>query len=180
MSGHGTVIAGIYLVSLFLAASYTYVDSINSISRSSMDSIRNASASEIARLWSAVSITSLSESGRIRLYVQLSNSGKVKIVRSDFSRIDILLTYVVEATSTKGTYWAYYSSSNQALHRWELDSSFNPNPFPSDVNPLDWDPSETLAIIIRLPNNVKIKDRTSGYLIVGLPSGSTVGQSFST
>jgi hypothetical protein len=178
MGGHGIVIASIYFTALLLTASYVYADSVNRVSLSSWDSIKNVSNIEIQRLSSGLSIESITVSGRNTLYLTLMNTGNLKVVRADFPNIDILLTYIDEASVTKRTYWVYYDSPDTSKHRWTLNSEVSPNPSPSSVNPLDWDPSETLAIVINLPSSGKIKKGTSGYVSVSLPSAVSAGRSF--
>jgi len=178
MGGHGTVLAGICFMTVLLTASYVFVDSIYRTSTSSASSLRDVSSIEIVRLKSSCSMLSIYEKDRDKVYVELQNSGNVKVVASDFWRIDVLLTYVDDATSTKVTYWCYYNTSDTSKHRWILDPAESPNPSPTAVNPLDWDPSETLSIVIYIPSSAKIKRNTSGYVIVALPSGSTCGGQF--
>ena len=179
--GYGTVIAGIYFTTILLTASYVFVDSVNRTSTSSANAFRDVSSIEVQKLRSSCSITSLTVGGvRTRLNLDLQNIGDVKVVRSDYWKIDVLLTYVDEATQITATYWCYYSSSDTSKHRWQLDPGVTPNPSPNVVNPLDWDPDETLSIVIYLPSGKRIRDNRDGYVTIALPSGVTCGRTFST
>jgi hypothetical protein len=177
--GYGTVIAGIYFTTILLTASYVFVDSVNRTSTSSASSFRDASSIEVQKLRSSCSIASLSVSGRNTLYLDLQNIGDVKVVRSDYWKIDVLLRYQDSATYVTATYWCYYNSADTSKHRWQLDPGVTPNPSPNVVNPLDWDPDETLSIVINLPSGTRIRSGTSGYVTIALPSGVTCGRTFS-
>jgi hypothetical protein len=108
------------------------------------------------------------------------NTGNLRVVKADYSKIDVLLTYIDEATLIKRTYYAYYDSPDTSKHRWRLDPAVTPNPSPSSVNPLDWDPSEVLAIVIYLPSGKRIRNNTPGYVLVSLPSAASAGRTFWT
>jgi archaellum component FlaF (FlaF/FlaG flagellin family) len=178
--GYGTVIAGIYFIAVLLLACYVYADSINRISTVSWRSLEEASGISLSRLKSGLSITSVLIAGnRTELYVNLTNDGTIKIDSIDFREMDVILTYTDEGTNLTQTYWCYYDSAEPTVHRWDLNSSFE-NPYPSIVNPLDWDPSETLALVVELPAANQMKQDTGGYLRVVLPGGSSDGHSFFT
>jgi len=178
--GYGTVIAGIYFVAILLVSCYVYADSMNRISAVSWKSLQEASGISLSRLKSGLSITSVVVAGnRTKLYVNLTNDGTVKIDRIDFGEMDLILTYTDEGTNLTQTYWCYYNSVELTTHRWALNSSFT-NPYPSIVNPLDWDPSEALSLVIQLPAANQMKHDAGGYLRVVLPKGSSDGHSFFT
>jgi archaellum component FlaF (FlaF/FlaG flagellin family) len=179
--GYGTIIAGIYCVAILLVSFYVFADSVNRLSATSWKSLESAANMNMERLRSAVSITSVAVAGNwTRLYVNLTNIGEVKIDRSEFPEIDLLLTYTDNATGTVQTYWCYYDSIDSGTYRWTLNNTISPNPSPSIVNPLDWDPSETLAITIYLPLSNHFMINASGYLKVILPQGSSDGKVFFT
>lgn len=180
MSGYGTVIAGIYFTAILLTACYVLSDSMNRMSTSSVGSLKDLSTIEVQRLRSSCSIDSLGISGRNTLFIDLENIGDVKVVKSDYWKIDVLLTYQDEATHITGTYWCYYDSSDTSKHRWRLDPEVTPNPSPDVVNPLDWDPSEALSIVIYLPSGKRVHDNTNGYVTIALPPGATCGRWFRT
>jgi hypothetical protein len=48
------------------------------------------------------------------------------------------------------------------------------------VNPLDWNPSETLSLVIELAAGSQFSRDTFGYVKVILPQGSSNSCSFST
>jgi len=177
--GYGTVIAGIYFTTILLTASYVFVDSVNRTSISSTSSFREASGIEIQKLKSSCSIVNLTVSGRNTLYLGLRNIGSVKVVKTDYWKIDALLTYQDEATQITQTYWCYYGSSDTSKHRWQLDPAVTPNPSPNVVNPADWDADKTLSIVIYLPSGKCIQNNTIGYVTIALPSGVTCGRTFS-
>jgi archaellum component FlaF (FlaF/FlaG flagellin family) len=178
--GYGTVIAGIYFVAILLFSCYVYADSMNRISTISWKSLQEASSINLNRLRSALSITSIVvANNRTRLYVNVTNDGTMKIDRADLGEMDVILTYTDENTNLKQTYWCYYDSLEPSRHRWALNSSFV-NPYPSAVNPLDWDQSETLSLVVELPTGNQLKQDSVGYLRVVLPEGSSDGRSIFT
>jgi archaellum component FlaF (FlaF/FlaG flagellin family) len=174
------VIAGIYFVAILLFSCYVYADSMNRISTTSWKSLQEASSISLNRLRSGLSTTSVVVAGnRTKLYVNVTNDGTMKIDRANFEEMDVILTYTDENTNLKQTYWCYYNSLEPSKHRWSLNSSFA-NPYPSAVNPLDWDQSETLSLVVELPTVNQMKLDTVGYLRIVLPEGSSNGRSFST
>jgi archaellum component FlaF (FlaF/FlaG flagellin family) len=181
--GYGTIIAGIYFVAILLVSCYVYADSVNRMSTTSWKSLQEGSSISIGRMRSGLSITNVSVvKNRTELYVNLTNDGAVKIDWDEFREMDVILTYINE-TDNKATYWCYYSNDS-SRHRWSTpvlfpNTSFT-NPYPSIVNPLDWDPSEVLLIVINLPTNYQMKNCTVAYLRVILPEGSSNGRSFPT
>jgi archaellum component FlaF (FlaF/FlaG flagellin family) len=178
--GYGAVIAGIFFVAILLLSCYVYADSMNRISTISWRSLEAASSISLDKLRSALSIRNvIVAANRTKLYVNVTNNGTVKVDHADFAGIDVILTYTDEPTGLTQTYWCYYNSADSAKHRWSLNSSFT-NPYPSIVNPLDWDPSETLSLIIELPVSNQFGNDTVGYLRVVLPEGSPNGLSFLT
>jgi hypothetical protein len=154
-----------------------YADSVNRAALLSRNSIENVLKAEIGRLRSSVSFTGVTiyyTGINVELNVNLTNTGTVKITRDTFAQIDVLLTYINNSTKTKGTFWCAYNSIDTNLHRWNLAPGTNP--YPAIVNPLDWDPSKILLIIIQLPNNVMMANGTANaYLQVVLPTGSSAG-----
>jgi archaellum component FlaF (FlaF/FlaG flagellin family) len=177
--GYGTVIAGVFFVAVLLLSCYVYADSMNRISTISWRSLEAASSISLDKLRSALSIRNVVVANRTKLYVNVTNDGTVKVDRADFAGMDVILTYTDEPTGLTQTYWCYYNSVDSSRHRWSLNSSFT-NPYPSIVNPLDWDPSETLSLIIELPVSNQFGNDTVGYLRVVLPEGSSNGLSFLT
>jgi len=176
---YGTIIAGIYFVAILLVSCYVYADSVNRMSNMSFQSIQSASSIEMEKLRSSASIKSiLLASDHATLYVNVTNTGDVKITGDEFQDIDILITYTDNATGITQSYWCYYDSNNPANDRWILNSTITPNPFPAIVNPLDWDPSETLSLTIELAAPHQIRGGTTGYLKVILPQGSSNAQTF--
>ena len=179
--GYGTIIGGIFFVGILLVSCYVYADMVNRFSVTSWKSLDNVANMNMERLRSAVSIASVTVGGNwTRLYVNLTNVGEVRIDRYEFAEIDILLTYYNNATGIVGTYWCYYNTTDPGLHGWTLNNTISPNPSPSIVNPLDWDPSKTLAVTIYLPPSNQFRTDTFGYLKVILPQGSSDGRSFFT
>ena len=174
----GTVIAGVYLVGLILISFYVLADSFNRMSTASLMSLDNEMKIKMEALGSAVEITNITvSSDRTRLYVNLTNTGDVKITRSQFVDIDILLTYANSSGMTQ-TYWCYYNSSEPNEPRWTLNSTITPNPSPEVLNPLDWDPSKSLAITIQLASSNNLLQGSTGYLKVILPQGTSNGKDF--
>lgn len=182
--GYGTIIAGIYFVAILLVSCYVYADSMNRMTAISWKSLQEGSSISIGRMRSGLSITNVSVVVyRTELYVNLTNDGAMKIDRDEFREMDIILTYTNE-TGNKATYWCYYNSDESSRHRWSIPEFFPntpfTNPYPSVVNPLDWDPSEVLLLVIDLPTNYQMKNCTVAYLRVILPEGSSNGRSFPT
>ena len=178
--GFGVVIAGVFFVAILLLSCYVYADSKNRISAISWRSLEAASSISLDKLRSALSIRNVVvAANRTKLYVNVTNDGSVKVDHAGFGLIDVVLTYTDEPTRLTQTYWCYYNSTDSSRHRWSLNSSFT-NPFPSIVNPLDWDPSKTLSLIIELPVSNQFANDTVGYLRVVLPEGSSNGLSFLT
>lgn len=177
--GYGTIIAGIYFVAILLVSCYVYADSVNRMSNISFQSIQSASSIEIEKLRSSANVASIVESNdHTKLFVNLTNTGDVKINRVDFQDIDVLVTYTDNATGITQSYWCYYGSNDPAKDRWIVNSTIVPNPFPAIINPLDWDPSETLSITIELAASHQIRAGTTGYLKVILPQGSSSAETF--
>jgi len=177
--GYGTLIAGVYFVAILLLSCYVYADSMNRISAISWKSLEVASDIQFEKLKSGVSISQVQvQHGQSPLYLDAINDGTITISRVGFSKMDVILTYTDKATGLPKTIWCYYNSSDTSRCRWRLDPSFPSNPHPSIVNPLDWDPSETLSLIIEIPASGEFKAKTSGYVKVVLPQGSSNGLSF--
>jgi archaellum component FlaF (FlaF/FlaG flagellin family) len=176
------VIAGLCFVAILLLSFYVYADSVNRLSTISWRSIEAASSIGSGKLNSRLSITkAVVASDRTKLYVNVTNDGTVKIDHSEFAQMDVFLTYAGE------TYYCYYNSSDSPVHdsskyTWSLNSSF-PNPYPSVVNPLDWDPSKILSLVVALPASPfqhYFEDHTYVYVKVVLPQGSSNAYSFLT
>jgi archaellum component FlaF (FlaF/FlaG flagellin family) len=175
--GFGVVIAGVFFVAILLLSCYVYADSMNRISAISWRSLEAASSISLDKLRSALSIRNVVvAANRTKLYVNVTNDGTAKVDHADFALMDVILTYTNEPTNLTQTYWCYYNSADPSRHRWSLNS----NPYPAIVNPLDWDPSETLSLIIELPVSNQFENNTVGYLRVVLPEGSSNGLSFLT
>jgi hypothetical protein len=177
--GFGTIIAGIYFVAVLIVSGYVVTDTVNRMSNTSYESVLTASSIELEKLRSSASISGIligDEHGEI--YVNITNTGEVRIVSADFLQIDIILTYTDNSTRLTQTHWCYYDSNDPSQYRWLLNSTFSPNPFPAMVNPLDWDPSKTLSITIELAEPHHIMPGSVGYLKVVLPEGSSTAQTF--
>lgn len=179
MAEFGAVFAGISSVMLLITAGCIYVDSINRTTLRSVEDIKNASSIRIQELQSGASVSSVTvDVSRRKLDVNLLNIGSIRICRADFQRMDAFLTYIDDSTGIKQTYWFYFNSSDTSKHRWRLTPGVTPNPFPAVVNPLDWDPSETLSITLELPSSNQIRRKTDAYVSVVLPSGYKCGRAF--
>jgi hypothetical protein len=179
--GFGTIIAGIYLVSVLLVSFYVYTDSISRLSTISWQNIQAASNMQIQKMRTAINVAAVDVAGnRTILYISMTNIGETKITRNDFASMDILLTYTNQMTGTTQTYWCYYGSGDATKHRWVVNSTIYPNPSPGIINPLDWDPSEVLAIVLTLPTSYQMSNGTMAYLKVVAPEGAMSGVSFST
>jgi archaellum component FlaF (FlaF/FlaG flagellin family) len=177
----GTVIAGVCLVTVLLVSFYVYGDSMNRMSTISWRSIEVASSISLDKLRSGLSIVKvIVAAGRTKLYVNATNTGTIKIDRAEFAQMDVILAYTEETTNLNQTYWCYYNSSDSPIYdssryTWSLNSSFA-NPFPSVVNPLDWDPSKTLSLVVQLPTSPfphHFMNDTVGYVKVILPQGTS-------
>jgi archaellum component FlaF (FlaF/FlaG flagellin family) len=180
--GFGTIIAGIFFVVVLIASCYVYADSVTRLSQSSLESIQGATSIQLEKLRSSADIVSIVPSpDRTMVYVNITNTGELKITRNEFQYIDILITYTDDATGVTQTYWCYFVSSpvlyapTQVRWLWWLNST---NPVPAIINPLDWDPSKTLSITIELAYSQQIRSGTNGYLRVTLPEGSSCAQTF--
>ena len=176
----GTVVAGVCFVAILLLSCYVYADSVNRISTISWRNIEVASSIDLEKLETGLTIANVIVAANgTKLYLNATNTGSVKIDRADFPKIDVILTYTDNKTNLRQTYWCYYNSANSSRHSWSLNSSFT-NPYPSTVNPLDWNPSETLSLVIVLASINQFKPDTFGYVKVILPQGSSNGSSFFT
>jgi archaellum component FlaF (FlaF/FlaG flagellin family) len=176
----GTVIAGVCFVAILLLSCYVYADSINRISTISWRNIEVASSIDLNKLETGLAIANvIVAANRTKLYLNATNTGAVKIDRANFAQMNVILTYTDENTNVTQTYWCYYNSTDSSRHRWSLNSSFT-NPYPSTVNPLDWNPSETLSLVIELAAINQFRHDTFGYVKVVLPQGSSNGYSFFT
>ena len=179
--GFGTVIAGIYVIGMLLLSFYVFANSVNHMSTMSWESLQNNLKINLERVGSSLNVANISMSAdRTRLYVNLTNTGEIKIPRNQFAEIDVLVTYTDAATGFTQTYWCYYNSSDTTQVRWTLNSTISPNPSPSILDPLDWDPSKTLAITIQLAGSSQIKSDSTGYVKVIMPGGSSNGRYFDT
>jgi hypothetical protein len=177
--GYVTVIAGVYFVTILLLSCYVYADSMNRSSAIAWKSLEVASNIQLDKLKSGLSISEVQvQHGKSPLYLDAINDGAIRIRRADFAKMDVILTYTDKGTGLAKTIWCYYNSSDTSRCRWRLDPSFPSNPHPSVVNPLDWDPSETLSLIIEIPASDEFKDKTFGYVKVVLPQGSSNGSNF--
>ncbi len=172
-----TIIAGIYIIAILIMAGYVTVDAISRISTSSWKSIERASLLAQAKINSAIQIMNITtEATRTKLYVVIENVGKSKIVQKDFSIIDVFVTYT-DQNGVSNTDWCYFNSVVSTQARWNVNSTIYPNPWPVAVNPLDWNPSGSLAIVIQLPAGSQMQS-TTGYVEVVLPTGTSAGQYF--
>jgi hypothetical protein len=159
-------------------AGYVTVDAVSRVSTASWESIERATGLAQAKLNSAIQITNITTAGgRTILYVVIENVGKTKIVRDDFSAIDVLVTYTNQ-NGISQTYWCYFNSLDSTKIRWNLNSTIYPNPWPAVVNPLDWNPSDSLAIVVQLPAQSQMRQNAAGYVEVVLPTGASAGGSF--
>ena len=176
--GFGTIIAGVYFVTVLVVSGYVITDTVNRLSSSSYESVLTAASIQLNKLGSAANITGVSlGGGGGAIYVNLTNTGEVKIVSADFQYIDIILTYT-DSSSITQTHWCYYDSNDPSLDRWSLNSTFSPNPFPSVVDPQDWNPAKTLSITIELAQSQYLMPGSVGYLKVILPGGSSTADTF--
>lgn len=152
---------------------------MNRISAISWKSLEVASDIQFEKLRSALSISQVQvQQGSSILYLDATNDGTIPIARADFAKMDIILTYTDKTTGLTKTTWCRYNSSDTSTCRWRLDPSFPSNPHPSIVNPLDWDPSETLSLIVEIPASEKFKAASFGYVKLVLPHGSSNGLGF--
>jgi hypothetical protein len=172
-------VAGIYFVAVLIMSLYVYAGSVTQLSNTSIQSIEGATSIQLERLRSSALISNITVSqDTSELFVTVINTGDIKISSTDFQSIDILLTYTDNATGISQTSWCYYQSTNTTQNRWTLNSTIVPNPYPATVDPLDWNPSKTLAIVIQLGTPHHIRSGTGGYLKIVLPQGSSAAQSF--
>ena len=175
--GYGTIIAGVYILAILITAGYVTVDAVNRITTSSWQSIQSASQLAQAKINSGIQITNITtEQTHTKLYIVIENVGKSRIVRNDFSTIDVLVTYT-DQNWVSQTYWCYYNSLDSTKARWSLNSTVYPNPWPAVVNPLDWSPSSSLAIVVQLPMSSHMQS-TTGHVEVVLPTGVSAGGYF--
>ena len=176
--GFGTIIAGVYFVTVLVVSGYVITDTVNRLSSSSYESVLTAASIQLKKVGSSANITGVSlGGGGGAIYVNLTNTGEVKIVSADFQYIDIILTYT-DSSSITQTHWCYYDSSDPSQDRWSLNSTFSPNPFPGLVDPQDWDPAKTLSITIVLAQSEYFMPGSVGYLKVILPGGSSIADTF--
>jgi len=177
--GFGTIVAGIYFVAVLVMSMYVYASSVTQLSNTSLQSIEGATSIQLDRLRSSASISNITVSDDTsELFVTIINTGDLKVPGIDFSSIDVLITYTDNATGISQTYWCYYQSIDPAQNRWALNSTIVPNPYPATVDPLDWNPSKTLAIVVQLATPHHFRPGTGGYLKIVLPQGSSADLSF--
>lgn len=177
--GYSTIIAGIFFVATLIVSFYVYADSATRMSNISLQSLQSASSIQLEKIRSSAHIGSILVSGDFsRLYVNITNTGDLKITQDTFSAIDLLITYTDNATGVTQTYWCQFNSSDPSTYRWIVNSTITPNPFPAIIDPLNWDPSKTLSITVELPTPHDIKPGTVGYLKVILPPGTSTAQAF--
>ena len=182
--GFGTIIAGVYFLAVLIVSGYVITDTVNRMSETSYESVLTAGNIQMNRLGSSASITEFSISppsgsdGGV-INVNLLNTGEVKIVAEDFSKIDILLTYTDTVDETQ-TYWCSYQADGyDANTPTQVQWWTNGNPSPAVVDPSNWDPSKTLSITITLPSSQPIVSGSDVYLKVVLPGGSSTTESCS-
>lgn len=176
--GFGTIIAGIYFVAVLIVSGYVVTDTVNHMSNTAYDSVLTASSMQLEKVRSSATISGIIVGEtHIVIYANLTNNGEVRIVSGEFAQIDIILTYE-DSTGSTQTHWCFYNSSDTSQDRWFLNATIHPNPFPSIVNPQDWDPSKTLSITIVLGQPSQIMPGSIGYLKVVLPEGSSTAQTF--
>jgi hypothetical protein len=177
----GTLIAGACLVAILLVSCYVYGDSLDRMSTISWRGLEVASSISLEKLKSGLSIVKIIvAASRTKLYVDATNTGTLKIDWVEFAQMDVILSYTDNTTKISHTYWCYYNSSDSptrdfSRHTWSLNSSFA-NPYPSVVNPRDWDPSKTLSLVIELPTSpspLYFMNDTVGYVKVILPQGTS-------
>jgi hypothetical protein len=177
--GFGTIVAGIYFVAVLVMSMYVYASSVTQLSNTSLQSIEGATNIQLERLRSSANISNITVSqDASKLFVTVINTGDLKVSSTDYQSIDVLLTYTDNASGISQTYWCYYQSLDPTQNRWSLNSTIIPNPYPATVDPLDWNPSKTLAIVIQLGTPHHMRPGTGGYLKIVLPQGSSTALSF--
>jgi len=177
--GFGTIVAGIYFVAVLVVSLYVYANSVTQLSNASLQSIEGATSIQLDRLRSSANINNITVSpDDSEIFVNVTNTGDLKISSTEFQSIDVFVTYTNNATGVTQTYWCYYQSSDLTQNRWSLNSAVSPNPFPATIDPLDWDPAKTLSITIQLATPNHIRPGTAGYLKIVLPQGSSASQLF--
>jgi len=182
--GFDTIIAGIYFVAVLIVSGYVITDTVNRMSDMSYESVLTAATMQLNKIGSSASITKIdarvgNEGGVV--YVNLLNTGQLKISSADFPKMDILLTYTDSDIGITQTHWCYYSSDGPLQNPscdWAKNSTISPNPSPSLVDPLNWDPSTTLSITIQLAQSQYVMLGSAGYLKVVLPGGSSTAGNF--
>jgi len=182
--GFDTIIAGIYFVAVLIVSGYVITDTVNRMSDMSYESVLTAATMQLNKIGSSATITKIDarvgDEGGV-VYVNLLNTGQVKISSADFPKMDILLTYTDSDTGIAQTHWCYYSSDGPLQNPscdWAKNSTISPNPSPSLVDPLNWDPSTTLSITIQLAQSQYVMPGSAGYLKVVLPGGSSTAGNF--
>jgi archaellum component FlaF (FlaF/FlaG flagellin family) len=181
--GFGTIIAGVYFVAVLIVSGYVITDTVNRMSHMSYESVLTAGTIQYSKLDSSARITGInySDDGS-RIYVNLLNTGELKIVSGDLPKIDILLTYTYTDIGTNSqitqTHWCYYGSNIPSEDQWSKNSTIQPNPSPAIIDPLDWDPSKTLSITIVLAPSQYITPGSNVYLKVILPGGASTAETF--
>lgn len=119
------------------------------------------------RLGSAIDITSATASNLnngtdVTVVVKNIGSGSIAI----FDQMDVIMHYTTPPNVLVGTRLAYTTANPPGDNLWTKTGIS-----PDSLNPGMWDPNETLTISLRVVP--KIKDGTTGTLVIATPKGVT-------
>ncbi len=167
-----TVVPGIFIISVFLLASWIIFGSLLSTSTDQVTAMDDARERYAERLRTNVNVASTSVSvvtlttgdcanSYLAVDTTLANSGDVSI--EDFSQVDLVMLYT-NATGGETASHPGYVTGSLANGKWTV-SSINPDNFGVNI----WDPDERATLRAR-PNPLP-KSQSTGTVLVATPQG---------
>ena len=159
----GIIIAGVVVITMFLAASGVMFSTFLGTSISGSQSLKELTQNNVQRAGSALHIASVAfePSGNTDLTVQMDNTGSQSVFR--FGDLDVIVSYTDSSDNPVLTRLECVTSG-LGNNKWTLSST---GVTPDSFNPNVWDSDERLFIDLRV--DPAIKTGSSTLVVVGTP-----------
>jgi archaellum component FlaF (FlaF/FlaG flagellin family) len=120
-------------------------------------------------------VTVNSDGTQIRFIVW--NTGMKSIKVDEFSLMDVVIVYTLQANGSKVALWLEYSKS-AGERKWNVEYIYTGNSLGEAINPINvtessghWDPNEGLGILITLPYADRADVNGPITILLATPSG---------
>lgn len=159
----GIIIAGLVVITMFLAASGVMFTTFLGTSVSGGQSLKELTRNNVQRAGSALKIASAAfePGGNTDLTVQMDNTGSQSVFR--FGEMDVVVKYTDSMDKSVLTRLDYVASG-LSNNKWTLSST---GVTPDSFNPNVWDSDERVFINLRV--DPAVKSGTSATVVVGTP-----------